>query len=226
MRNKRLISLSFAGLLLAAPASARTDQDEQIWLNATIIGNVGKFAYFAEAQPRFGDGVSRLSQLLLRPAIGYQVSKAVTVYGGYAHVVSPVDNGKDRNEERLFTQVSWSLGMLAGGTLSSRTRLEHRRLSNGSDTGWRVREMLRYTHPLGDPKTIRALAWEEVFVAFDDTDWGQHSGFDQARTFVGLEVPLPGRSTMDIGYLNQTVNDPGRRLRMNHVASVTLWIRP
>jgi len=223
---KRLISLIFAGLLLGSPAVARTAEDEQAWLNVTVIGTVGKFAYFAEAQPRFSDGVSRLGQLLLRPAIGYQFSKDVTLYGGYAHVVLPIEGGKDRNEERLFTQLSWNLGKFAGGTLSSRTRLEHRQLSNGDDTGWRLREFLRFTHPLGDPKKVRALVWEEVFVAFDDTDWGQHKGFDQARTFVGLEVPLPGRSTMDVGYLNQTINQPAGNLRMNHVASVTFWIRP
>jgi hypothetical protein len=226
MLTKPLISLIFAELLLAAPVAARTEQDESVWLNATVIGTVGKFAYFVEAQPRIQQGVSHLDQLLLRPAAGYVFSKNVTLYGGYAHVFLPIENGKDRNEERLFTQLSWTLGKVGQGTLSSRTRLERRRLSNGDDTGWRFREFLRYTHPLGDPKHVRALVWEEVFVALDDTDWGQSRGFDQARTFVGLEVPLAGRSTMDIGYMNQAVNRPAGDLRMNHIASVTFWIRP
>lgn len=226
MMWKRLISLIFAGLLLSAPAVARTTEDEQAWLNVTVIGTVGKVAYFAEVQPRFGDGVSRLSQLLLRPGIGYTVSKSVTVYGGYAHVVTAVDGGRDRNEERLFTQLNWTLGQVGGGTLSSRSRLEHRTLSNGSGTGWRLRQFVRYTHPLGDPKHVRALIWGEAFVSLNDTDWGQRGGFDQMRTFAGLEVPLAGRSTMDVGYLNQAINDPRGNSRMNHVASVTLWIRP
>lgn len=226
MTAKPLFPLILAGSLLAMPAAARTNEDEQAWLNVTVIGNVGKLAYFAEVQPRVGDGVSRLSQLLLRPAIGYSFSKNVTLYGGYAHVVLPIEGGKDRNEERLFTQLSWTLGKVGRGTLSSRTRLEHRQLSNGDDTGWRLREFLRYTHPLGDPKKARALVWGEAFVAFDDTDWGQNAGFDQMRTFVGLEVPLPGRSTMDVGYMNQAINQPAGNLRMNHIASVTVWIRP
>ena len=70
-------------------------------------------------------------QLILRPAIGWKFSDAVTAYGGYAHVEQPIEGGRDRNEERLFTQLSWTLPKIGAGTLSSRTRLEHRRQSNG-----------------------------------------------------------------------------------------------
>ncbi|WP_303544742.1 DUF2490 domain-containing protein [Sphingomonas natans] len=213
-------------MFLASPAFARTDEDDQAWLNVTVIGNVGKLAYFAEIQPRVGEDVSRMTQLLLRPAIGYQLSPTVTLYGGYAHVVLPIENGPDRNEERLFSQLNWSLPKIAGGSMLLRTRLEHRRLSNGHDVGWRLRQMIRFMHPLGNPKKVRALAHVEAFVAFDDTDWGAHKGFDQVRSFAGIEVPLPGRSTLDLGYLNQTINDPNNRIRINHVASATFWIRP
>ncbi len=218
----------------ASPAAARSVTDEQVWLNATVIGTLpgSKVAYFLEAQPRFTDGAGRLGQLLLRPAIGWKFSGAVTAYAGYAHVVNPVEGGRDRNEERLFAQLSWtSAGSGAGpkrgaGTLSSRTRLEHRRLSNGDDTGWRLREMVRYVHPLGDPGRTRALAYGEAFVAFDDTDWGARKGFDQLRSFVGAEIPLAGKSTIEAGYLNQLVNATGGVTRVNHVLSLTLFVRP
>lgn len=222
-------ALAVAALFGAAsPAAARTVHDEQIWLNGTVIGVLpnSNVAYFLEAQPRLVDGAGRLGQLLLRPAIGWRFSGAVTAYAGYAHVVMPIEGGRDRNEERLFTQLSWTLPKMGAGTLSSRTRLEHRRLSNGDDTGWRIREMIRYVHPLGRPSAAHPLIWAEAFVALNDTDWGARGGFDQLRSFIGAEIPLPGRSTLEAGYLNQAINDPGGRSRMNHVASLTLFIRP
>jgi hypothetical protein len=215
-------------LLLAfhAPAAARVVEDQQIWANFTVIGSAGRFAYFAEVQPRTADGLGRLGQLLLRPAVGWKLSDGVTLYGGYARIVLPARTGPGNHEDRFFTQLSWDLGTLAGGRVSSRSRVEHRRLATGDDAGWRVRQMLRYVHPLGDPRRPRALVHAELFAAFNDTDWGARKGFDQARTFAGFEFPLLGRSTVEAGYLNQSINDPAGRWRVNHVASLILWIRP
>ena len=99
-------------------------------------------------------------------------------------------------------------------------------MANGNDVGWRFREMLRYVHPLTTPEKTRALVSVEGFVALNDTDWGATGGFDQARSFAGVEVPIGGKSTLEIGYLNQAINDPNRRIRMNHIASLALFIRP
>ena len=211
----------------ATPALADTVHDEQAWINLTAIGSVsGDLVYFAEVQPRFGNG-ARLDQLLLRGAVGWKLSPSVTLYQGYAHVVTAIEGGRDLNEERSFQQLSLTLGKPLDGELSSRTRMEQRWRSNGRDTGWRLREMLRYEHPLkADSDAVNALVWTEAFVALNDTDWGARSGFDQLRTFVGAEVGLPGKSTVELGYLNQTINQAAGRTRMNHVASVTLWYRP
>ncbi|WP_448663289.1 DUF2490 domain-containing protein [Sphingomonas sp. CJ20] len=213
--------------LCAAGAHAQTQQDEQVWVNLTAMGGLrGDVVYFAEVQPRTGDGVSRLDQMLLRGAIGVKLSPRVTLYQGYAHVVSPVDGARDIHEDRSFQQLNWNIGKALGGELSSRTRLEQRWRSNGSGTGWRLREMLRYETPL-KPGTNgpSALVYSEAFVALNDTDWGARAGFDQVRNFAGLEIPVGGASTIEAGYLNQWIDQPGRRSRMNHVASLTLFFR-
>ncbi|WP_294394384.1 DUF2490 domain-containing protein [uncultured Sphingomonas sp.] len=214
-------------LFAAGSLPAETVHDEQTWVNATVMGTLpdSRIAYFVEVQPRYSLGHGRLEQLLLRPAIGVELAKGLTVYGGYAHVVLPIENGRDRNEERLFGQVSWTIGGIGAGSLSSRTRLEHRNLSDGDDTGWRLREMLRYVHPLGDPDRARFLVYGEGFLALNDTDWGARGGFDQLRSFVGTEVPIGGKSTLELGYLNQASNNTGNRLRMNHIASITIFVR-
>jgi hypothetical protein len=221
-------TIALAALALAAPAAAATTEDEQVWLNLTATGSIkGDLVYFAEVQPRIGEGVSHLNQLILRPAIGVKVTPHLTLYQGYAHIAQPIEGGPDRNEERLFQQISWTLSDVGGrGELQTRSRLEQRWLSNGDDVGWRLRQMVRFEWPLGSRKDgIAALGWAEVFVALNDTDWGAQSGYDQARGFIGAELPLPGKSTIELGYINQSVNQAGNRTRMNHIASFSLFLR-
>ncbi|BBF70351.1 DUF2490 domain-containing protein [Sphingomonas bisphenolicum] len=221
------LCLSACLALLSNPSRAATSQDEQFWLNLTAMGSVkDELVYFAEIQPRIGDGVSRVDQSLFRGAVGWKFSPSLTLYQGYAHVVAPIEGGKDINEERSFQQLSWTLGKPWSGELSSRTRLEQRWRSDGDDMGWRLREMLRYEKPLrADSDAVNALVYAEGFAALNDTDWGARSGFDQLRSFVGAEIGLPGASTLEVGYLNQIINQRAGNMRVNHVASVTLFVR-
>ncbi|AWN48056.1 DUF2490 domain-containing protein [Methylobacterium terrae] len=224
----RPLSLLSALWLAASslPAAAQVDHDGQIWINATASGGVGSFAYFAEVQPRIGDGLSRLEQLIVRPAVGWKIGDAVTLYQGYARVENSPAGARAFSEDRSFQQLGWEIGTFDGVTLSSRTRFEQRFQTNGRDTGLRLRQMLRAALPLTGEKTgVAAVAWTEAFVALNGTDWGARAGFDRLRTFVGLELPLAGRSTLEFGYVNQTVNAPGSRGTMDHIVSVNLFVR-
>ena len=225
--RRLILSLSALASCLGAPAHAETSQDEQFWLNLTSMGSIkDDLVYFAEIQPRVGDGISRIDQALFRGAIGWKFSPSVTLYQGFAHIVVPVEGGKDVNEERSFQQINWTLGKPWAGELSTRTRLEQRWRSDGDDMGWRLREMLRYEKPLNPGSdALNALVYAEGFVALNDTDWGVRGGFDQLRSFIGAEVGLPGASTLEVGYLNQVINQRGGDTRVNHVASVTLFFR-
>ena len=220
--------LLLLSLVAAIPAAhARTEHDGQVWLNVTVMGKVADpVVYFLEVQPRSADGLSRLDQALLRGAVGVQLSPTVALYQGYAHVALPIEGGRDRNEERSFQQLSWMIGKPWRGELSSRTRLEQRWRSDGDDMGWRFREMLRFERPI-DPNRQgpNLLGYAELFVALNDTDWGARAGFDQLRSFAGLEVPLGGASTAEIGYMNQAINRTGGQRAMNHIASFTLFFR-
>lgn len=223
----RRFAALFIALLLSSNARAGTQHDEQAWVNLTSMGPISEnLVYFAEMQPRTGDGSSRLDQLLLRGALGVRLNSKLVLYQGYAHVVVPVEAGRDINEERSFQQLSWTIGKVLGGELSSRTRLEQRWRSDGDQMGWRLREMLRYETPLkSGTYGPSALIYSELFVAFNDTDWGARAGTDQIRNFIGLEIPVGGASTIEAGYLNQLVDQSGNNSRMNHVASLTLFFR-
>lgn len=218
-----------AGFCLLAsemPAAAQVIHDEKLWINTTVFGGIDDFAYFAEVQPRFGNGISQLDQILVRPAVGWKITKDLTIYQGYAYVETPLADGRTITENRSFQQISWMIGEVAGGNLSSRTRFEQREQSNGRDIGWRLRELLRFSLPLTEEKGgVAALGWTEAFVALNDTDWGARGGFDRIRTFVGLEVPVAGKSTIELGYINQTVNTPARGTGMDHIVSVNFFLR-
>jgi hypothetical protein len=217
--------LLLASALLATPAAAQTAEDEQAWLNLTIAGRAaGKALYMVDIQPRFGDGVSRLDTLIVRPAIGWQLSPRVSVYQGYAYVLNPVDTGRDRREQRSFQQLFWLVRPGATEVLT-RVRLEQRFSSAGGETGWRARGWLRAETPLGRGP-VKALGWVEGFAHLNTTAWSARKGFDQVRVFAGVEVPVQGRTTVEAGYLNQAINDPGGRSRVRHAASLTLFVRP
>lgn len=219
-------SLAVLSLMFAAqPALAETAHDEQAWVNLTLMGSLkGKVVYFAEVQPRFGDGVSRLDQLLLRPAIGVKLSPTMTLYQGYARVITKREGARDLREHRSFQQLSWVMGKPWGGEISTRTRLEQRWRVDGDDVGHRLREMVRLEVPVAS-NGLAALGYAEGFLALNDTDWGARSGFDQLRSFIGAEIPVVGKTTIELGYLNQLVNQTGGRRRMNHVLSFSLFAR-
>lgn len=216
--------LSAAALLAATPAAARTEHDLSSWTNVTVQGPIGeRLVAFVEVQPRVQQDVSHLDQLLLRGAIGYKVTSRLTLYQGFVHIALPVAGARDRNEERPFQQATWYVPVPVG-ELQSRTRIEQRFVSGGGDVGVRLREMLRYELPAGE-KAAKPLIHAEAFVALNDTDWGARAGFDQLRTFIGAEVPLFGSSTAELGYMNQVVNRARGDVLVNHIASVTMFVR-
>lgn len=223
-----IVSCLFAAAasLPLAPVAAQTTQDEQLWINMTVQAKIaGPLLFFAEVQPRVSDRAQGLEQLLLRPAIGWQLSPSVTVFQGYAHVLSPVDGAGDIKEDRSFQQLSWIVGKPWKGELSSRTRLEQRWRNDGDDMGWRLREMVRLEVPVSEAGKIAALGYAEAFIALNDTDWGARGGFDRLRSFAGAEIGMGGRSTLELGYLNQYIDQAGGRSRVDHVLSVSFFMR-
>ena len=219
-----LCAMGLLAMAMPTPAKA-TETDEQIWLAQFSTFSVGnRWLVFTEAQARQTDGVGRLGQIILRPAVGYQVSDTVSVYAGYAWVRTQPEGRAASTEHRAYQQLSLRL---VGGpgkvTLASRTRLEQRFIEGRSDMGWRVRNLIRLDVPLG--KGVGAIVSGEPFVNLDTTTWGQRAGFDQMRGFAGIGVPLARGIALEAGYAGQYVNRAGVPDRMNHIGSLSLNIR-
>lgn len=210
-----------------APVSAQASgHDAQLWINTTLFGSVGDVAFFAEVQPRFGNGISQLDQLILRPAVGWKVTKDLTLYQGYAYVEDH-GTGPVLVENRSFQEVNWKIGEYNGLKTSSRTRFEQRWRSDGKDVAFRARQQFRVAAPLFEgADSVSLVGWSETFIALNDADWGPKAGFDQLRTFAGLEVPIGGKSTVEVGYINRLIKSSGSGLQTDHIVSLNLSIRP
>jgi len=120
--------------IVPSAAQAQTE-DAEIWIGATASGSIsGPLLGSVEAAPRINDANTSQSTRVLRPMLGYQLSKPVSVWIGYARVEQFPTGRSPSNENRLFQQVIWNMGKLGTVGIASRTRLEQRFLENGGGT--------------------------------------------------------------------------------------------
>lgn len=184
-----------------------------------------KIRIYAEAQPRIGDNMSHMNRLLLRSAIGYQVTPKVSLWQGYTwtptyenlNVTTGTFTRKFNSEHRLYQQVlvedHWK--KLA---VTNRTRLEERFINNAGETAIRCRHMLRLGLPLTHDGKYTLVGYDEFFLNLNTTPAGPKSGFDQNRIFLGINRKITPHVSLELGYLNNRVNVPNHSVnRMNHI---------
>jgi hypothetical protein len=218
-----------ATIVLVCPARAgaqTTITDERVWFTFILQGPIGPdsspWRLSLESFYRSRDGVDQLDSAAVRPVLSYNINKHSSVGGGYAFAPSFPVTGGTTVEHRWFEQYVWTTGA-GGGTLSARTRLEQRFIENNSGADHRLREVVRYQHPVKHGSTVYLAGYDELFVHLNDTTRSKQ-GVDQNRAYAGVGDALNKRFRVEVGYLNQFI--PGHLLpdRMNHVLSGTLQI--
>lgn len=203
--------------------------DLQAWQMVTLQTKMGpgkRILGYLEAQPRIGnlDGngtrTNDFSLLLIRPALGYQLNKHVSVWQGYAW--APQFLPYNRNENRIFQQLLIT-NNIKKLTLVNRTRLEERFIERTDHTSVRLRHLLRAAYPIGRSKKWSIIGQNEFFVNLNSVIGGPQAGVDQNRAFVGFNRKINEHVNAETGYMNQYVNakDPIAN-RMNHVIVLTL----
>ncbi len=216
---------------LALPtASAEVQEDFRLWGNVTARGNFGiidsdlkRWRWWMEVQPRSRESGKEMDQLLIRPGIGYALTDHSTVWIGYAHVTNyPIIGNDEIEESRIWQQYQWS-GPTLLGKFTSRTRFEQRWQENGDDTGGRFRQFFKFNWPFWFHPAASFVAWDEMFVHLNSTDWGARQGFDQNRGFAGLGYRWTPQILSEVGYLNQYINTANTD-RMNHILSLNLFL--
>lgn len=204
---------------------AETDEDGRFWLNLNAQGAMSNqsFGWYMEVQPRWREEGEAFDTLIIRPAIFYKLNDSSSLWLGYGNVQTHPAGQSTKTEHRLWQQYLHNFEPMHGIKLQSRTRFEQRRLEQASETGYKLRQMLRVTKAIEDAPSIYLAAWDEFFVYLNDTNWGAKQGFDQNRLFLGVGAKLNPSFVLEAGYLNQYVNTKHTNA-MNHVLSTTLTL--
>ena len=201
-------------LIFISTVSIAAENDFQFWTNSTVMGSITKkypkIKYWLEYQGRFGDDASKLSQLLLRPGIGYQVIPTTSFWLGYGWIrtaqpftVRPIE------EHRIWQQILWSK-KFSQFTATIRSRLEQRYIQATIHTAWRYRQLFKIAFPIPNHEQFSLIGMDELFYHLNKFNIQNNTGLDQNRAFIGVGLKTTEQSTIEMGYLNQYIKRPLR----------------
>jgi Protein of unknown function (DUF2490) len=187
----------------ATPASAASDQ--QLWTTQVVNVKLNdKWRVQEELVERFSDNRNGLYEIESNTLLGYRLSKAVTIWGGYTHDPQYSAGHFTVMEQRIREQITFdNVAKLGPGKLSFRVRGEERWRTNIAGTGWRVRPYAKYSLPLAKGSKTALVVSAEPFINLNTTPFQKQSGLDRVRTLVAINTPLSKKLTVEIGYLNQ-----------------------
>lgn len=218
MRIFILLIFSVLPTLAHADNSSRTSTWLMSFSRLKLTESVNSFI---DIQPRFtindtsGGKDNAVDTLLLRGALGYQITPNIGLYQGYAYI--PTYDPKNV-EHRSFQELLINQP-LQSNLLAHRFRLEQRFIDSADETAYRLRYFGRYVHTLHawHPKLSLAIN-EEIFLNLNDANNGPQSGFDQNRLFIGLNYRFNDRLAYEFGYQNQIINGSNSRNNVvNHI---------
>ncbi|HEX5069968.1 MAG TPA: DUF2490 domain-containing protein [Vicinamibacterales bacterium] len=224
-----LVASAFLLLALAARASAQipTMTDERVWFTFSAQGPLwnksSPWRLTFESFVRSRDGVNQLDSASVRPILSYTLNRHSSIGGGLAFAPTFPVVGGSLMEYRWFEQYVFTAAV-GGGTFSWRTRLEQRFIARNDGVDHRLREQVRYTHPIAPGSRTSLIGYDELFVHVNETRRYPEGGVDQNRLFAGAGRTINSRVRIEVGYLNQFT--PGHALpdRMNHILSGSLLI--
>lgn len=227
--RRHVVALALAAAALEPDLAAAQDRDElQIW--TALLGTAHTepappgLAFWLDVHARRG---SAGTVMIVRPAVGVQITEWLSLWGGYAWVPVFDDlTGGAVHEHRAWQQVILSHRFdEIGISMQSRTRFEQRFSEAGSDVGFRLREFVRVNWRPSPDFPMGVAVWDELFVGLNDTDWGAPGGIDQNRIFVGPFLQAASWARLEAGYLFVYL-DRGTSDLYAHVLAVNLFVSP
>lgn len=176
-----------------------------------------------DAQHRGNGGFGHTNSVLLRPAMGYQLTKNLSIWQGYGWTPGfyPYEN-----QHRLFEQLVYNR-KIKKLSMSNRVRLEQRYMpALFSGASVRIIGRVKLEHPLPKYPEWYILVYNETYYNLNTKHNGPQRGFDQNRAFAGVGHQLNESAALEMGYIMQYVNRPGNPDTINHIMQVGLKIKP
>ena len=209
-------------ILQALPVASADSNQNGAWLGAVLNGTLGergssRWRWWVDSQYRFQNADIDVTSVFVRPAIGYAVNPQVTLWAGYGWFATDASGIERIDEQRLWQDLVWRPALDTSLSVMLRTRMEQRWLDGGNDAGWRFRQLVRLEWPITANGKVALLGANEVLIALNDTDWGERSGLDQNRLFLGFAFRVAPRGYIDLAYLNLYVDRPLVEDVVNHL---------
>jgi hypothetical protein len=237
-------SMVAGGLLLPAaaraqptPAGSIQDRNRNSWLAWFSDARLTKrWGLHTEFQLRRTRGLRDPQQYFYRLGLNYHATKSLTLTPGYVYLLSlPYGDYPDpgRTHERRFylrADLQDEIGRLQ---LTHRYIQDVRWLRNpGAATyaprqyrsRYRLQLQFPLTRPTIEPRTLYALASDEVFLAYGP---GVAQVFNQNRLYGGLGYQVTEALSLEASYLNQIVqHDDGVVFEHNRALQLSLNFNP
>ncbi len=193
-----------------------------VYLNVPITNKIrGQF----EVNPRIEQNGTHINQLLVRPSIGYNLTKNWSVWQGYAWVTNYLPGFV--SEQRIWQQLLYEKHFERFPRLSliNRLRTEERFIQHVSEGAFRMRNMLRLQYALGSSKKWSFVIFDEPFINIGSHRLGPQSGIDQNRFFTGINRKFNDHFNAEAGYLMQYINAPNSGIdKINHNILLNMYI--
>ncbi len=225
-----LASLAWSLSAINCTADNLVQQDAGAWVQAVGEGSLKfidpsleKARIWLEQQTHWDSDWYHWSQSFVRVALGYSLSDRATIWLGYTW--TPTQNlGKPFiSDQDVWPGFRYILPT-EYGTVVFRTLLESNFI-RGNEVRFHPRQMVRFAHPFDFEPRLSLVVWDEVFFRVNTTQYGGRAGYDQNRAFGGVGWTFNPNVTVELGYLNQDVDDANHiNNTMHHIISSSLFV--
>lgn len=211
----------------------RAEDDWGMWLSNTYQTDFGgrDFLAFLELAPRLKNDNRDFQQIIVRPLLGYKLSKELSAWLGYTWQGEYTKARTDKFSlatHDIVEQLQWVHDINEHVNFQYRLRFEQRLFAD-ADVGHRVRHRLRLTYTI--PETsVYLIGLDELFIYFNslnnsDRASSVQQGINQNRSYAGVGYKFNSNVQVDTGYQLQYVNNFGKDDLYNHVWLTNVNIR-
>ena len=227
--KKLLIVSIFVSALLFFIDSAKTladpylEDDLGLWAPVYIkMPLTEKIKSNLEINPRIQENVTHINQLLVRPSLGYQLTKDLSVWQGYGWVTNYIP--RFVREQRIWQQILHEKNF-SKFVLTNRFRFEERLIQDVEGVSLRGRYLLRTLYPVSKNKLWSLVLSDELFVNLNAHHDGPQVGVDQNRLFVGVNKKINKNINIEGGYQLQYINSLSPHIdKLNHIILISLYV--